>query len=161
MARIPKSVLNAAISAVVLLVLLVGGGVLYVWYTGQDAPDVAKASATPLSATSDAAPKPTKPAANAKASASVQMLTSPVVPGENVSMYVKTLPTSTCTIKVVYNDIPSTDSGLTTKTADEYGIVSWTWTVDVSAPLGTWPATVTCTYNGRSAVVQGDLKVAR
>jgi hypothetical protein len=88
------------------------------------------------------------------------MLTSPEAPGDNVSMSVKTVPTSTCTIRVEYNKIPSTDSGLVAKTADEFGIVSWTWTVGEDVPLGTWPAKVTCVYNGRSAVVQGDLQVA-
>lgn len=133
---------------------------MYVWYTGQNTPDMTTTTA-PESDTPDAVITPTKPAENARASASVQLLTSPVAPGDNASISIKTLPTSTCTIKVIYNDVPSTDSGLVAKTADEFGIVSWAWTVGATVPQGTWPATVTCTYNGRSAVVRGDLVVAQ
>jgi zona occludens toxin (predicted ATPase) len=161
MARIPKTALYTAISVIVLLVLLVGGGIAYVWYTGQNAPDISGIDAAPAAAESPAVLTPTKPAANANASASVQVLTSPVAPGDNASISIKTVATSTCTIKVMYGDVQSTDSGLTTKTADEFGIVSWAWTVGATVPTGTWPVTVTCNYNGRSAVVQGNLVVAR
>jgi zona occludens toxin (predicted ATPase) len=161
MVRIPKTALYTVLSVVILLVLLVGGGIAYVWYTGQNTPDIATIDAASASDESDAPLTPTKPAANAQASASVQVLNSPVAPGENTSISIKTVPTSTCTIKVMYGDVPSTDSGLTTKTADEFGIVSWTWTVGATVPTGTWPVTVTCNYNGRSAVVQGNLVVVR
>jgi hypothetical protein len=159
--RLPKTVVYTALSVVILLALFVGGGIAYIWYTGQNT-GVETTANTPSPAPESAGPlTPTKPAANARASAAVEMITSPVAPGDNASMTIKTVPTSTCTIKVEYNKIPSTDSGLVAKTADEFGIVSWTWTIDTTVPLGTWPATVTCTYNGRSAVVQGDLTVAR
>ena len=158
--RIPKAVIQTTISAVALILLIVGGGVAYVWYSGQNSPTIAPAEAPPT-ASSSRTIVATKPAENAPASASVQMITSPVAPGENVSMYVKTVPTSSCTIDVRYNDIPSKDSGLIEKVADEFGTVSWTWTVDESAPEGVWPAAVTCVYNGRSAVVKGDLQISR
>jgi hypothetical protein len=101
------------------------------------------------------------PAANAKVGASVQTITSPVAPGDNASITIKTTPTASCTITVVYNKIASKDSGLTQKVADDYGVVSWTWTVGGATPLGIWPATVTCVYGKNSAVVQGDLRVTK
>lgn len=158
--RIPKTAVYTTVSVLALLLLFVGGGLAYVWYTGQNTPEVATVDSTPTADTSERRITPTKPAANAQASASVQMLTTPVAPGENASISVKTVATSTCSIKVEYNNVPGIDSGLITKTADEFGIISWTWTVDASAPQGTWPVTVTCTYNGRAAVVRGDLQVA-
>lgn len=160
MARIPKTALYTTISVLVLLVLAVGGGIAYVWYTGQNTPDISTATPAPANKIPDVV-TPTKPAANARASASVQVLTSPVAPGDNASISIKTVATSKCTIKVVYNEIPSADSGLIEKVADEFGIVNWTWTVGATVPEGTWPVTVTCAYNGQSAVVQGDLVVSR
>lgn len=155
-----KAVRNIVVSIVVLAVVFVGGGLGYTWYMGQQPVDTTAAIAEPVVAKPAPKIKPAKPAANAKASASIQMLTSPVAPGANASISVKTNPASKCTIKVEYNKVPSTDSGLTAKTADEFGMVSWTWTVDETAPLGKWPVKITCTYNKKSAFVQGDLKVA-
>lgn len=102
---------------------------------------------------------PTKPAENTPVSASVQSLDSPIVPGMNVAMTVRTKPESTCSIKFIYNEITSTDSGLIDKVADEYGMVSWSWTVDGGVPLGVWPVKVTCVLGEKSAVVIGDLEV--
>jgi hypothetical protein len=149
------------LSIVVLAVVFVGGGLGYTWYMGQQPVDTTAAIAEPVVTKPAPEIKPVKPSANAKESASVQMLTSPVAPGANASISVKTNPASKCTIKVEYNKILSTDSGLTAKTADEFGMVSWTWTVEETAPLGKWPVKVTCTYNKKSAFVQGDLKVAK
>lgn len=158
-ARILRAVRNIAISAVVLLVLVVGGGIAYTWYVGQD--EAANTAAVPAPVTPTPAPvvKPTKPAANAKQSAAVQMLTSPVAPGENASIMVKTNAESECTIKVEYDKVPSTDSGLKPKTADDFGIVSWTWTVEESVPVGKWPVEVNCAFHDQTAMVRGDLIV--
>jgi hypothetical protein len=148
--RVPKSIVRTLMSVVVLLVLMVGAGVGYVWYMGQHPPHV-QADETSVA----------KPSPNAKESAAVQSLTSPVAPGDNASVAVRTLPDSACTITVVYDKTASKDSGLGQKTADEYGLVSWTWTVEAAVPLGKWPVTVTCAYNNKTAVVQGDLVVAK
>ncbi len=78
----------------------------------------------------------------------------------NASIIIRTNAGSKCVIAVVYDKTASSDSGLGSKTADEYGIASWTWTVESSVPIGKWPVKVTCVYNGRSAVVQGNLQVA-
>lgn len=158
--RVLKSLRNIAISIVVLLVVVAAAGVAYTWYVGQDTTDDTTAIAVPVAPTPPAVIKPTKPAADAKQSAAVQILTSPVAPGSNASITVKTNAESDCTITVEYNDIPSTDSGLAPKSADEFGIVSWTWTVEETVPLGTWPVDVTCAFNDQTAMVRGNLVVA-
>ena len=157
--RVVKSIRNTIISIAVLLVLIVGAGIGYTWYMGQQPVDTA-AVAAPV----EAAPKPAviaapKLAPNANVSASVQVLTSPVAPGANSSIMVKTNPGSACTIKVEYDEVASTDSGLTPKTADEFGLVNWTWTVEPTVPHGIWPVDVTCVSGEKSAVVRGDLNV--
>lgn len=160
--RVPKSVRNTVLSIVALLILFPAAGIGYTWYMGQYGDnDVAVAPPPAKKKVSDPFGEPPKPAANAAVSASVQVLTSPVAPGENASMTVKTLPGAKCTIEVVYGEVPSTDSGLKEKTADEYGVISWSWTVEPAVPVGTWPVEVTCKNGEKSAMVRGDLVVAR
>jgi hypothetical protein len=143
---------------VVLLVIFGGAGVAYVLFTGKD---TASSSEAPQVNTAPdiGLPKPHKPSPNAPESAGIEAFTTPVKAGENSSISVKTLPLSNCIISVIYKDVPSKDSGLAPKTADDYGSVTWSWTVDKSAPVGKWPVKVTCTYNKKSAVVIGDLVV--
>ena len=157
--RVLKFIRNTAISIAVLLVVIIGAGVAYTWYMGQQPVDTT-AVATPV----EVAPKPTvikapKLSPNANVSASIQVLTSPVAPGMNASILVKTNPTSACTIEVKYDEIASTDSGLMPKTADEYGLVEWVWTVEPTVPHGIWPVNVTCVSGEKSAMVRGDLHV--
>jgi len=155
--RFVRFIRNIIISAVVLLVLLIAAGVAYTWYIGQNNKDVPVAA--PLKATTPVVAKPTQPSANAKEGASVQMITTPVTPGSNATISVKTNSGSVCKIIAEYNKIASTDSGLVAKTADDYGVVSWTWTVGPAVPVGKWPVTVTCVWNNKTAVVVGDLVV--
>lgn len=160
--RVPRVVRNTVLSAVALLVLIAGGGVGYVWYTGQAAPEEVLAATNPEQETSTAARPvitPSKPAPDVPVGASVQALTSPVPPGSNANITIKTRPEATCTIKVTYDDVPSADSGLVDKQADAFGVVSWTWTVDRTAPAGEWPVDVTCAYGELSGFVRGKLQV--
>jgi uncharacterized iron-regulated membrane protein len=160
--RIPRVVRNTLISVFVLLFLLVGSGVAYTYYMGQQtSPNVAAATATEPVATVDPVIKPTKPAANASESAAIEMLTSPVSINSNASVTVKTLAGSACSISVVYGTVVSADSGLTAKIADEFGTVTWSWTVGPTVPVGTWPVKINCVHNSRSAFVQGDLVVTK
>lgn len=157
--RILRTVRNIAISVVVLAVLIAGAGAGYIWYTGQETPTAAVATEVPQTVVQQPAKRPL-PSADAKASASVQQMTSPVAPGAAVALYVRTNPTAVCKIAVEYNKVPSSDPGFIDKTADEFGMVDWNWTVPASAPKGKWPVTVTCSLDeARSAVVQGDLIV--
>ena len=157
-----RAVRNTAIGVVVIAVLLVGGGLAYTYFLGPDgsqaAQEAEKQAAAPVP---NQAIKPSKPSANTPASASIAALLSPVAPGDNTSVTIKTVPTAKCTVAVSYGTIAAKDSGLAAKNADEFGTATWSWTVDKAAPLGTWPVKVTCAYNGRTAFVQGDLVVAK
>jgi len=157
---ISKTVRNSGISAGILLIVLMAAGMAYTLFSAGPAPKPV------LSKPADeesfqAVPKPPQPAANAPEGVAVGAFTTPVVPGSNASIQVRTNAGSTCTITVVYNNVASTDSGLTPKTADDYGVVSWSWTVGSTVPVGSWPVHVTCAYHGRTGVVQANLEVNR
>lgn len=144
------------------LMLLGGGaGAAYVWYVGTTEPVQPAALPTPptqnklAQATTKPKAKPTGPVG-----VSVQVLTSPVKPGGNASLTIRTRPDAACSVKVTYKDQPSTDGGLIPKTADEFGLVQWTWTVESSRPVGTWPVDVTCALGDMSGYVRGDLEVS-
>lgn len=144
-------------SVIVLLLIAVSGGGLYTWYMGQQNGNVM--------ADDEPAPsrrveiKPVRQDPNANVGVAIQVLTSPVKPGENASMTVRTNQLANCTINVQYGSVKSTDSGLAKKQADEFGMVSWAWTVEPTAPEGTWPVRVTCATKKKSGMVEGDLTV--
>jgi hypothetical protein len=144
---------------VVLAGLLAGAGFGYVWWSGQqETPVLPQATLAPNRPTFS---KP-KPSPNAPVSASVQSITSPVSPGEDVSMTVRTTPEAACEIFVEYdNDVKSTAAGLQPATADEFGMVTWEWTVEPTAPIGIWDAEVNCAAREKSAMVRGELEIKR
>lgn len=157
--QILRRMRNVLISIASLLVIFIGIGVAYTFYVSQadTAPNVAK----PVSTLRPNTVKHTKLADNVPASASIQSLTTPVVPGDNASISVKGNPGSTCSIKVEYNKVASVDSGLVTKITDDFGVVTWAWTLSPTTPEGKWPVTVTCEYNKKTAIVIGDLVVSK
>ena len=160
MIKVPRTVRNTLISVVMMVVLFVVVATIYVLVADRNA----KTPAPPKSnqASQKASPlNPVAPAANAPEGVALQSLITPVMAGQNTTLQALTNPGSTCTITAVYNNVASHDSGLAPKTADAYGLVSWTWTVDSTAPVGTWPATVTCVYHGRSGVLIGNLQVTK
>ncbi len=148
---------NVIITVFILIILAVGAGILYTWYMSNNSP--AATTAAPVVSPKKAFIEPTKPADNVPVGAAIHNLTSPVMPGMNASVSVKTTPDAECSIIVEYNKIPSTDSGLKKNVADKYGMVTWAWTVEETVPYGTWPVKITCALGKRSAYVQGDLKV--
>lgn len=161
--RVLKHIRNITISVGVLLVLLVGAGALYTWYMGgqQVAPE-APVVETSKELTPVVAPRTVAP--DAKVSLSTQSVTSPVRPGDNASITARTNPKAGCTITVTYGELgekdkQSDDSGLYAKTADEYGMVSWTWTVESNRPQGVWPIEVTCANEANSAYLKAELVV--
>src|SRR5437868_9490 len=114
-----QTIRNTLITVISLIVLFIGAGIAYVWLSGRTPakqPQPKTATIQPPSA-----PKPSQPGPNAVEQASVQSLLSPVKAGDNSSLSVKTNATSTCTVSVTYNNIPSKDSGLSPKIADAYG----------------------------------------
>jgi hypothetical protein len=156
-----RTIRNIALSVFVLALIFVGAGVGYVLLTGNEDTHANAAQAPEAKAPDTSLPTPVKPAANAPESAGIQSLFTPVKIGTNTSMSVKTLPGSTCTISFIYNNIASKDSGLAQKIANDYGSVSWAWTISGDVPVGTWPAKVTCVYNKKSAVVIGNVQVTK
>jgi len=78
--------------------------------------------------------------------ASVTFVNAPVTAarGQNATLRVKTGANLACTIEVDYKSGPSTAAGLSPKTSDAAGNVSWTWKVGANTAAGTWPITVTC-----------------
>lgn len=158
---LPRPVRNVLVSTIVLLVLLVGAGVAYTYFLGGDAAQTVDTVAVATKSYQSITPK--TPAPDAPEGVSVSSLSSPISPGTDAFMAVQTLPGSACSISVKYGKgsvkTPSMAAGLHNTTADAYGSASWSWRVDTSAPLGTWPVTVTCEHNKHTGVVQGDMQV--
>jgi hypothetical protein len=158
--RIPKSVVWSLAGTVVLLVLLVGAGLGYTWYMGKHAVKDATTVEEPVATPKAPVIKPSKPSPDAAVGVAIHALTTPVMPGDNSSVTIQTTPEVRCDIVVEYNKVASKDSGLVSKYSDEYGVASWSWTVDDTAPVGKWPVKITCTSaKEKSGVVQGDLEV--
>lgn len=160
MNRTVKTALKITATAVILLVVTAAAGVGYVWYIGQS--EDPAAIQKPAQATGGAriSERPKIPN-DAAIGASVQSITSPVIPGSNASVTVKTNPEATCAISVTYGGAKAVDSGLTEKLADEYGIVSWAWSLPANTPLGNWPVDITCKNVKNEAFVRNDLKVVK
>jgi len=160
--RILRGLRNAAISVVVLLVLAVGGGVGYVWYMGENNVP-ATAAEPPAEPVIHREVKRTKRDPKAPFGASVQMLSTPVIPGSNAQITVKTAPEVDCKIVVEVDKKPLQDSGLVDRKADDFGMVTWSWTLPADTKLGKWPVNVTCTspVTKKSAFVRGDMEVVR
>jgi hypothetical protein len=155
-----ETIRNTAIAISIMLILLLGAGVAYVYYTGKN--DAAKQAApAEEQVQQQARPEPLQPDPDGPVGASVVFITSPVKPGENTTLNVHTKPEATCKIVAAYNKVVSTDSGLTDKKADVHGSVNWTWTVDKTAALGKWPIKVTCEYNKKVGYVEGNLEVIK
>src|ERR1700757_1377423 len=112
---------NTFIAVFVLVGLLVGGAFAYTWYNSQSS----ETPKTTLAIKRSSPPKSLrKPSPTSKVNASLLMLTSPIAPGDNASMSVRTNADANCTIKAEYNKVPAKDSGLVPKKADELGNVT-------------------------------------
>ena len=155
-----KTIRNILVSIVVLTVLFVVAGALYVFVSGRSGSQAPVANAATV-VERDPVIKPTKPSIDAAESAAVENITSPIAVGENASLSVKTLATSVCKIQITKGSLVYKDSGLTTKTADSFGTIIWTWTVTKTTPVGKWLIQVDCAYHGRTAMVQNDLIVTK
>ncbi len=159
--HVPKVVVRTIVSIVVLAVLFAGGGIAYVYYSGKYVKPTSPAVKAETTPAEPVIPKPVAPGPNAPEGVALQAISSPVKVGSNASIDITTNATSACAILVTYNEKPSTDSGLSSKVADAYGRVSWTWTVGSSVPAGSWPVKVTCVYHGRSGVLINNIQVTK
>lgn len=155
------SLRNIFIWSVVLLAIIILLAIAYIWYLGQQKPPSSSIQPVPKAPSAPKLLAPHKPKPDAVVGVSVQSLTTPIAPGANAAMMVHTNPEAKCTISVIYDKTPSTDSGLVAKVADEYGMVDWTWTVPPSAPLGKWPVRVTCANTAKSGVVEDKLEIKK
>jgi hypothetical protein len=140
-----------------LALVFLGAAWAYAWYSGSNSQEV-KVAAVPTPKPKQQGPN--KPSPTQAVNAAVQSLTTPIMPGENASITVHTNADANCTILVEYNKVAAKDSGLVPKKADDYGLVSWGWTVPKGTPLGKWPVTVTCANLKKSGVVIGNLEVS-
>lgn len=152
-----NSMRRLGIASACLVILAVGGGIVYTWVMGQNQPALASSDLKPNTKRVNLAPP--KVSATAPVGVAIQSVSSPVTPGENASVMVRTNPEVGCSIVVTYDTVPAVDSGLSKKAADEFGTVSWAWTVPATAPLGTWPVDITCQNKKHSAVLKVDLVV--
>jgi len=133
--------------------------------TGQPRgpPSVQPTSTT--TSTSDITPTATTPPALVPTSGTMSLevisVTSPVAPGGNANLLAKTVPGASCSITVYYKSGPSTASGLTPKTADANGGVSWTWKVGTSTTPGNWRISVTASKDGQSVTKETTFTVGK
>jgi len=108
-------------------------------------------------------PTPTMPAvlgtplssAAAASANGVSFLSAPasVSRGSNATTTVAAPAGAYCTIAVTYRNGASHVDGLTDKTVDATGKVSWTWIVGPGAASGSAPIDVSCTTNGKTYIV--------
>lgn len=156
---LPKPVFKALVWMAILLVVGGGGAAAYIWYMGKNAKFVESAAVEVPTRNPGNLLKPTQPASNNAIGVAIHALTSPVMPGSESSVMVRTRADAKCTIKVEYNKVLSKDPGLIEKIADEYGMVDWAWYIEETAPEGEWPVRVDCFYGDKSAMVIGKLIV--
>lgn len=163
--RVPRRVRRIGMAAAALFVLLLGAGVAYTWFMDQQPAHIATATASDITSYTPITPK--QPAPNAPEGVSLQLASTPVAIGDQASVSIRTNPTSTCKIAVIYKydyskvQTPLSDPALAPQTADAYGSASWTWTVASAAAVGPAKATVTCAYGGHTAGVQADIDVTK
>ena len=146
-AAILRRARNVSIAAIVLLILMVGAGIAYSFYTASFAKDQPQSVAPDVEKRKDITPTAPNPTAQVSVASSTTELKAS--PGENALFTVRTNAEAVCDITVTYGDPgerdkQSTDSGLQRKTADGFGVISWTWSIESARPLGTWPIEVTC-----------------
>ena len=157
-----KTVIKTVVAILILLLIFVGGAVAYVYFTAKssDEQNPPQSEAEKISL-----PEPSKPNPDNPVGASVVSITTPVKLGANSSVTVRTTATATCTIKVVHgepdDEIAVKDSGLAAKVADQFGNVTWSWTMEETAPVGKWTAKVTCKYGKKSGYVEGYFQVKK
>lgn len=145
-------------AALIFALIIVIGVLVYTWYTGKQQAVVEEV--TPVVVQSTPFAEAPKPAEDTPVSIAPQVVLSPVKLGNNTSVSIKTLPMAACSIKFTYNDDKiSRDSGLVPKTADEFGLVEWTWKVTEDTRPGIWPVEITCALDKRSAYSKSDITV--
>ena len=163
--RIARRIKIAITVAVIPVLVIAGLAALYIWLKpvnkNLDQTTVSQNGPIPT------IKKPPKLADNVPFGSSIQSITSSVASGANASITLRSLEGATCSIKVVHrNDMGKEadivkDSGLADKTADEFGVTAWTWTMPVDAYIGEWQADVMCRRGDKSTRSVGEITVKR
>lgn len=152
-----RTIQRVVVSVSVLLVLLVGGAVVYVWYMGQHPVQTEQKK---IDTTPNAPVRNTyQPPADAVVAIVQQTFSATVVQGSNASLSIRTNPKAACQISVKVHNTALPDTGLVPKIADEFGIVDWSWTMPKNVLPGSWPVEVTCANEKKSAYYKAMLEV--
>lgn len=158
---IKKSTSRALAVGVALFCATLIAGIIYTYYIdGHSEPTSAIEPAAPITSTTEPFQNHPKPPANAAVGVSVQAFSSLVNIGDEASISISTTPGATCKIQVLYDKVPAMDPGLKQQVADDFGSVTWDWTVGPATPSGMWPVNITCARNGHSGFVQASLDVS-
>ncbi len=156
-----RLVKNTAVFLLILVMVFGAAGFAYTWYAGQQEVDPAlDVSTLPKQQPQHKTTPPTK---NSQVGVSVQTFNSPLTPGQNASLGIKTLRGAACSITFTYNkdNERSDDTGLIPKIADEYGLVEWTWKISPAVTDGTWPVEVVCANGNKHSYSRSDLVIKR
>jgi hypothetical protein len=86
-------------------------------------------------------------------------LTTPVHPGRDAQLTVRTDPGTQCMLLWHYKAGTSDADVALPKRADESGRITWTWRVDRQAAPGTWPVIVHCHDEFKGSVEQRRLEL--
>jgi hypothetical protein len=78
---------------------------------------------------------------------SITKLTSPVKPGDDATVKLKSG--------------PSTAAGLKSQRADDKGVATWSWKIAPNAAVGDWPVTINVSSKGAKGTAAGTLKIAK
>lgn len=154
-----------AIIFVGLLVITVVVGLIYVWLIGLQAKPLTTTTTQKTAQQNSLTPH--KAPDNIQIGSSIQSLSSPISPGDNASLSVRTTEGAVCAVKIIHLDDTQkelarvNDSGLGDKTADEFGLVTWTWTMPSNAAIAKWTADVYCTRGDKSTHSVGELIVQK
>ena len=159
--RVKRRRLAVILTIVILLLLLtlMSVAVFYMWYTSNKTDVKPTAIQTTLQSTPVSPPKA---AVDTPVGVAISTLSTPIASGSNASVSIRTKQAAACTITFTYaNKEKSTDSGLMPKTADEYGVVSWSWSIEQNRPAGTYSLEITCARDGKSGYRQADVVVTK
>lgn len=160
--RFLRGLRNGVIAAVVMVVIVGGAGAGYIWYLGENSPPSEAAIAKAVEPGVKKEVKPLQRDPNAPFGASIQMLSTPVLPGDNAGVTIKSVADVSCKVVVEINKVALKDSGLVEKATDEYGVLAWSWTIPADAPVGKAPVKITCVSAAKkSAYVEGMMDIVK
>lgn len=163
--RFLKALRNLGIIIAVLVLIVAAVYVVMLWLNKPQVAHVAEPDATNQQNPAFIAPR--KPPQDVAIGSSIQAISSPVSPGSNASLTIRTTESAVCSVKVVRIDAEMreaqrvSDSGLIDKTADDFGVVTWTWTMPADAVIAPWQADINCTRGTKSTRSIGEIIVQK